>query len=237
MANRKKNTKKNTQSSSKFIFWTIGIIAAFILGFIFLGNHSKPQDTTKTKQTIDYSGQPYLGKKSAPVSIIEFGDYKCPNCKNFAENVIPVIQKDLIDNGKAKLYFMNDAFIYDDSFRAAKFAESVYQELGNKTFWQFHELLYKKQPEDSKYEKMDIYDEKFLTDVLKEVASESDVKKVVDNFEAKKSDAAFNKDMEFVQKLGVTGTPTIFVDGKMFQGQTMDDLAKMVDQAAKKKGK
>jgi protein-disulfide isomerase len=237
MANRKKNTKKNTQSSSKFMFWTIGVIAAFILGFIFLGNHTKTEDTTKQKETIDYRNQPYLGKKSAPVSILEFGDYKCPNCKNFAANVIPVIQKELIDSGKAKLYFMNDAFIYNDSFRAAKFAESVYQELGNKTFWQFHELLYKKQPEDSKYEKMDIYDEKFLTDVLKEIASESDVKKVVDNFEAKKSDAAFNKDMEYVQKLGVTGTPTIFVDGKMFQGQTMDDLAKMVDQAAKKKGK
>jgi protein-disulfide isomerase len=237
MENRKnKNSKKSSQSSSKFVFWTVGIIAAFILGFIFIGNHTKPAEKAKPKDTIDYRNQPFLGDKSAPVSIIEFGDYKCPNCKNFATNVVPVIQKKLVDNGKAKLYFMNDAFIYDDSFRAAKFAESVYQELGNKTFWKFHELLYKKQPEDPKYEKMDVYDEKFLTDVLKEVASDSDVSKVVDHFRAKKSDAAFNKDMEYVKELGVTGTPTIFVDGKIFQGQTMDDLIAMVDKAAKKKG-
>jgi protein-disulfide isomerase len=236
MANRKKTTKKDSKSSSKIVFWTVGIVAAFILGFIFIGNHTKPVDKSKPKETIDYSNEPFLGDKSAPVSIIEFGDYKCPNCKNFAANVVPIIQKDLIDTGKAKLYFMNDAFIYDDSFRSAKFAESVYQELGNKTFWKFHELLYKKQPEDGKYEKMDIYDEKFLTDVLKEVASDSDVKKVVANFRAKKSDAAFNKDMKYVEKLGVTGTPTIFVDGKMFTGTTMDDLVAMVDKAAKKKG-
>ncbi len=176
-------------------------------------------------------------RRTAPVSIIEFGDYKCPNCKNFGETVVPVIQKELVDTGKAKFYFMNDAFIFDDSTRSAKFAESVYQELGNDTFWKFHELLYKKQPTDPKYEKMDVYDEKFLTDTLKEVASDQDVNKVVENFHAKKSDAAFNKDMGYAAKLNVTGTPTIFVDGKMFSGQTMDDLIKMVDQAAKKKGK
>ena len=237
MANKKKNSKKDTTSSSKFTFWMIGIIAAFILGFIFLGNHSINKDETKTKASIDYSNQPFLGKKSAPVSIIEFGDYKCPNCKNFSENVIPLIQKDLIDTGKAKLYFMNDAFINEDSFRSAKFAEAVFDELGNETFWKFHDLLYKSQPEEQKYEKMDIYDEKYLTNLLKEVASDEEVNKVVENFRAGKSDSAFNKDMDYAKKLNVTGTPTLFVDGKMFTGQTMDDLIKMVDDAAKKKGK
>jgi protein-disulfide isomerase len=238
MANHKKinKNKKVQKSSSKIIFWTVGIIAAFILGFIFLGNHATPQEKTSPKGSIDYSNQPFLGDKSAPVSIIEFGDYKCPNCKNFSENVVPIIKSKLVDTGKAKFYFFNDAFINNDSFRAAKFAESVYQELGNKTFWEFHDLLYKKQPEDSKYEKMDIYDEKFLTDVLKESANDSEVQKVLEHFRAQKSDAAFNKDMDYVKKLGVTGTPTIFVNGKMFQGQTMDDLISMVDKAAKNKG-
>jgi protein-disulfide isomerase len=230
MTDRKKNTNS---SSSKFIFWIIGLIAVCIIGFIFLGNHSKQE--SKPKETIDYTGQPYLGKKSAPVSIIEFGDYKCPNCKNFAENVIPVIQQQLVDTGKAKLYFLNDSFIYTDSTRAAKFAESVYQELGNKTFWKFHDLLYKKQPEDSKYEKMDVYNETFLTETLKEVATENDITKVMDNFHAKKSDSAWKKDMDLADKLGVTGTPTLFVDGKLFEGKTLDDLTKMVDKAAKAK--
>ncbi|MFB5196860.1 DsbA family protein [Neobacillus sp. KR4-4] len=232
MANHNKNKKKEAKSSSSFTFWMIGLVAVFILGFIFLGNHSKQQDkTTSTK--INYSNQPYIGKESAPVSIIEFGDYKCPNCKNFGKDVVPIIQKELVDTGKAKFYFMNDSFINVDSERSAKFAESVYAELGNDTFWKFHELLYEKQPEDTKYEKMDVFTEEFLTNTLKEMASDSDVDKVVKNFDAKKSNDAWQKDMDYAEKLGVTGTPTLYVNGEKFEGQTIDDLKDMVEKAAK----
>ncbi|MEH7479866.1 DsbA family protein, partial [Neobacillus drentensis] len=203
-----------------------------ILAFIFLGNHSKKQEETKGTE-IDYSNQPFLGEKSAPVSIIEFGDYKCPNCKNFDKNVVPIIQQELVDTGKAKFYFMNDSFINVDSTRSAKFAESVFQELGNETFWKFHDLLFEKQPEDTKYEKVDLFTEDFLVDTLKEVASDRDVEKVVKNFQDKKSDKAWDKDMDYAQKLGVTGTPTIFVNGEKFEGQTIDDLKEMVAKVAK----
>lgn len=237
MANKKKNSKNQPKSPSKLMFWVIGIIAAFLLGVMFIPNLlPKPVDKTKPKEAIDYSNEPFLGNKSAPVSIIEFGDYKCPNCKNFAENIVPIIQKDVIDPGKAKFYFFNDSFINDDSITAAKFAESVYAELGNDTFWKFHELLYKNQPEDPKYEKMNVYDEKFLVNVLNQVANANDVKKVTDDFEAKKSDAAWKKDMNYAEKLGVSGTPTIFINGKLFDGKTMQDLINMVDSAAKQKG-
>ncbi|MBT2719960.1 thioredoxin domain-containing protein [Bacillus sp. ISL-46] len=232
MANNNKNKKKEAKSSSTFTFWMIGLVAVFILAFIFLGNHSKQQDKTTTTK-IDYSNQPFKGKESAPVSIIEFGDYKCPNCKNFAKDVVPIIQQELVDTGKAKFYFMNDSFINVDSTRSAKFAESVLQELGNETFWKFHDLLFEKQPEDTKYEKIDLFTEDFLVDTLKEVASGSDVDKVVKNFQAKKSDNAWNKDMDYAEKLGVTGTPTIFVNGEKFDGQTIDDLKDMVEKASK----
>jgi protein-disulfide isomerase len=231
---KNKNNKKNQakSSSSTFTFWVVGLVAVFILAFIFLGNHSKQQEKTKSTE-IDYSNQPFLGEKSAPVSIIEFGDYKCPNCKNFDKDVVPIIQKELVDSGKAKFYFMNDSFINVDSTRSAKFAESVFQELGNETFWKFHDLLFEKQPEDTKYEKIDLFTEDFLVDTLKEVASGVDVDKVVKNFQDKKSEKAWNKDMENAEKLGVTGTPTIFVNGKKFDGQTIDDLKDMVEKATK----
>jgi len=234
MANKKNNQKSGSNSSAKFTFWVIGLVVVCIAAFIFFGNHTKKQETTVTNK-IDYSNQPFLGEKTAPVSIIEFGDYKCPNCKNFATNVVPVIEKELVDTGKAKFYFMNDSFINTDSIRSAKFAESVYKELGNETFWKFHELLYQKQPTESKYEKMDVFTEDFLTNTLKEVASDQEVDKVVKNFQSKDSEAAWDKDMKYAEKLGVTGTPTIFVDGQMFKGQTIDDLKKMVEDAAKGK--
>ncbi|YCI76504.1 DsbA family protein [Bacillus sp. R1-10] len=230
MANKKKG---NPKQSSAFTFWIIGLIAIIIIGFIFLANGKKDEDTTVNE--IDYKSQPYLGEKSAPVQIVEFGDYKCPVCKTFEEQFFPSIQSELIDTGKAQFYFMNYSFINVDSTRSAKFAESVYQELGNKTFWEFHELLFDKQPADLKYEKEDVFTDKFLEETLKEIANDKNVKKVVTSFKAKKSEDQWNKDMELADELGVTGTPSLFVNGKKFEGNTIDDLVKMVDDAAKEK--
>ncbi|MFJ7471375.1 DsbA family protein [Peribacillus frigoritolerans] len=230
MANKKKGNQKQ---SSAFTFWIIGLIAVIIIGFIFLANGKKDEDTAVNE--IDYKSQPYLGEKSAPVQIVEFGDYKCPVCKTFEEQFFPSIQSELIDTGKAQFYFMNYSFINVDSTRSAKFAESVYQELGNETFWKFHELLFDKQPADLKYEKVDVFTDKFLEETLKEIANDKDVKKVVTSFKAKKSDDQWNKDMELADELGVTGTPSLFVNGKKFEGNTIDDLVKMVDDAAKEK--
>ncbi|WP_317779252.1 DsbA family protein [Peribacillus sp. CSMR9] len=231
MANKKKG---NPKQSSAFMFWIIGLIAVIIIGFIFLAN-GKDKDTDTAVSEMDYKSQPYLGEKSAPVQIVEFGDYKCPVCKTFEEKFFPSIQSELIDTGKAQFYFMNYSFINVDSIRSAKFAESVYQELGNDTFWKFHELLYDKQPDDPKYEKEDVFTDKFLEDTLKEIANDKDVKKVVSSFKADNSEDQWNKDMKIADELGVSGTPSLFVNGKKFEGNTIDDLVKMVDDAAKEK--
>lgn len=237
MSNGNENSKNGSSSSTRLVFWVIAIAAVFLIVFVFLDNHApKPKTVAKTETTIDYADEPYFGKASAPVSIIEFGDYKCPNCKDFNENAIPAIKQELLDNGKAKLYFMNDSFINVDSTRAAKFAESVYAVLGNDTFWKFHDLLYKKQPVGSQYEKMDVYTEKYLEDTLREITTQANVDKVAKNFAAKKSDAAWQKDMDLAEQLNVTGTPTLFVNGKLFDGTTVNDLVNMVDNAAKGKG-
>lgn len=232
MENQKKILKKRINPSTKFTFWMISSIAVCLLAFIFLGHHQKAQnDSTITSTKIDYSNEPFLGDISAPVSIIEFGDYKCPSCKNFNENAVPEIQKELINKGKVKFYFMNYSFINVDSKRAAQFAESVYQELGNDMFWKFHNLLYKNlNPND---EKVDVLTKKYLTDTLKGIASQADVENVVKNFDEKKSYAAWKKDMDYVEKLGVSGTPTLLVNGKLFTGQTLDDLKNMIDNVEK----
>ena len=49
---KKKNTKKGTKpptSSSKFVFWIIGLIAVSIIGFIFLANNDKSDDNCERR--------------------------------------------------------------------------------------------------------------------------------------------------------------------------------------------
>jgi len=224
MSSKNKKTKKSNNQSSKFIFWVIGLIAVCLVGLIFLSNTAK-------KEAMDYDGQPVLGEKSAPVKIVEFGDYKCPYCKNFNDTLFPNIEKDFIDTGKASFYFMNYSFINVDSIRSAKFAETVFNELGNETFWKFHELLYDKQPDDPKAEQMDIYTEAFLKDTLSEIVSEAEVKRVVNAFNNDQSKEAWEKDMSAANKLSITSTPSIFINGVKFEGNTYNDFKKRVDEA------
>lgn len=225
---------KKPNQSSKFTFWVIGLIVVCLIGFVFLAN-GKKQEQEQASYEIDYKNQPYLGDSSAPVQIVEFGDYKCPICKSFGESFFPHIQKELVDTGKAQFYFMNDSFINVDSKRSARFAEAVYQELGNETFWKFHELLYSKQPDDPKYEKMDVFTDQFLEKALQEIVSKKEVVKVVAAFKANASETAWKVDMDTVEKLKVTGTPTLFINGKKFEGNTFEDFKKIVDDAAKEK--
>lgn len=224
MSSKNKKPKKSNNQSSKFIFWVIGLIAVCLVGLIFLSNTAK-------KEAMDYEGQPFLGEKSAPVKIVEFGDYKCPYCKNFNNTLFPNIEKDFIDTGKASFYFMNYSFINVDSTRSAKFAETVFQELGNETFWKFHELLYEKQPDDTKAEQMDIYTEAFLKDTLREIAPEAEVKRVVNAFNNDQSKEAWEKDMSAANKLSITSTPSIFINGVKFEGNTYNDFKKRVNEA------
>ena len=104
-------SKKANKSGSSF-FWIVIVVAVVLLALIvFLSKQSSDEPKQEETFSFDYSNQPFEGDENAPVEIVEFGDYKCPACKDFNDTVYPVIQKDLIETGKAKLYFMNYPFI------------------------------------------------------------------------------------------------------------------------------
>ncbi|MCI2252836.1 DsbA family protein [Domibacillus sp. PGB-M46] len=214
------------KSLAKGVFWIVGFFAICMAGVVFLSNVSEKS------AEINYEKEPFLGKEEAPVSIVEFGDYKCPVCKDFNESFFPLINEQLVETGKAKFYFMNYSFINVDSNRSAQFAEAVYQTLGNDRFWKFHHLMYEKQPDDLSFEKVDLYTNDFLKETLSEIATDEEVAKVMAVVEKEGSMAAWEKDAETAKELQVSGTPTLFVNGKKFEGNSFDDLVKMVDEAA-----
>ena len=85
---------------------------------------------------------PLLGSPSAPVTIIEFGDYQCPNCKKWFLNTKPDIVTNYIDTGKVNLIFVDIAFLGKDSMPAAR-ATYCAEEQGR--YWDYHAFLYSNQ--------------------------------------------------------------------------------------------
>lgn len=81
-----------------------------------------------------------LGKKDAPVVMLEFSDYRCSHCAIFHEIVFPKIKEDYIDTGKlfyVALHFPNKK--YEISSLAA---EAVYCGDAQGKFWEMRDLLF-----------------------------------------------------------------------------------------------
>ena len=87
---------------------------------------------------LSHASAPY-GDDGAPITIIEFGDYQCPNCKSWFDNTRPAIQSEYIDTGMARIYFVDLVFIGPDSAGAAA-ASYCAEEQG--MYWEYHNELY-----------------------------------------------------------------------------------------------
>jgi protein-disulfide isomerase len=85
---------------------------------------------------------PIFGSVDSPVTIIEFGDYQCPNCQKWFLNTKPDIVTNYIDTGKANLYFVDLAFLGDDSLTAAA---ATYCAGEQERYWDYHSYLYSNQ--------------------------------------------------------------------------------------------
>lgn len=85
---------------------------------------------------------PVEGEEDAPLTIIEFGDYQCPNCKDWFNQEKPKIDANYISSGIAKLYFIDFTFLGDDSITAAQGAYCAGEQ---GMYHEFHSILYSNQ--------------------------------------------------------------------------------------------
>jgi len=119
----------------------IGIIASF--GAFELNSETVNLDMGRTHGTISTAmGSPILGNPSAPITIVEFGDYQCERCYLWYHTIKPTIVENYIDNGKANLIFVDLAFLGKDSPTAA---QATYCAEDQAKYWEFHDLLYNSQ--------------------------------------------------------------------------------------------
>ena len=94
----------------------------------------------KTASTINLeNGSPALGSESAPITIVEFGDYQCESCYYWFHNTRSTLIDNYIETGKAKLVFVDLPFLGRDSITAAQ-ASYCAEDQGK--YWEYHTILY-----------------------------------------------------------------------------------------------
>jgi len=126
----------------------IGVIVVAIIAGITALSTSSPSETVnldmgRTHGTISTAmGSPILGNPSAPITIVEFGDYQCEQCYAWFHETKPAIVRDYIDTGKANLVFVDLAFLGRDSIPASM---ATYCAEDQGMYWEYHDLLYNSQ--------------------------------------------------------------------------------------------
>lgn len=158
---------------------------------------------------------PYIGNPKAPIKVIEFSDFQCPYCKKAAEEVKPVFQAYGDD---VVLYFANYPLdkscnaqmqreLHKNACNAAKAAICAQEK---NLFWEFHDLLFENQRKLSQ------------PGTIPEIAKQLnlDAQWLNQCMNSAETDGKIQKDLEIGRKLGVHGTPAIFMNGRKLDGWT-----------------
>lgn len=178
-----------------------------------------------TATELDYSKQPYLGSPNARIKIVEFGDFKCPACKNWAMNIKKQFLQDFIDTGKVEFFFVNYAFLDRDSYMAAAAGEAIARQ-NNSSFWEYYDKLYATQGDESEIWAT----KKFILNFVKENVSGIDYEKFVQDIESQKYFFDVKEDFKIAGMLGVNGTPQFLINGKLYRLSTYEEMQAIIDQ-------
>jgi protein-disulfide isomerase len=204
--------QKKSRDMQGIVIGTILILVLALGIYGAISSFTSTQSAVEKVFTIDYKGQPFLGKENAPVKIMEYGDYKCPVCKKFNDSIMPQLKKDFIDTGKVAFYFTNTQIIGPDSLTAGEAGEAVFKQ-NPQAFWKYHEAMYQNQGNES----LEWATPAFLVDLIKKNVPEVDAKKVEQDLKNKTFQKQALDDMAKFNKHGIDGVPTIMVNGKYIE--------------------
>ncbi|MBO8172625.1 MAG: DsbA family protein [Bacillaceae bacterium] len=175
---------------------------------------------------INLDGQPMLGDPDAPVTIVEFADFKCPACKSFYDHIMSELKSDYIDTGKAKLYFMNFPVVSRDSYTAAMAGEAIYRQ-DQEAFWAFYETVYKNQPDEG----LEWATPEFLVELAKQSGAELDLETLQKDLAYNRYQSDVLKDKEAGQKAGINATPSLLINGQNVQNPfDYEEIKRLIEQ-------
>jgi protein-disulfide isomerase len=210
--------------SSKF--WAvIGAILVIFFGIlIFRGDHEAAAPASN-KLTSHVKGE---GAKS--VTLVEYGDFQCPACESYNPVVDQIFAKYSAD---IKLQFRNFPLtsLHPNAFAAARAAEAA--ALQNK-FWEMHDTLYASQ----NWQQWTVSSSpmSFFEAYAKQLGLNAATFKK--DYVSDAVNKAINADRDEGNRLGITGTPTFFLDDKKLSvAANADDFSRLIDAEIAKKAK
>ncbi|MBA3720938.1 MAG: thioredoxin domain-containing protein [Parachlamydiaceae bacterium] len=159
------------------------------------------------------------GFASAPVTLVEYGDYQCPYCAE-AHVVVKNLQRDL--NRNLRFIFRNFPIkeAHPMALLAAEYAEAA--ALQNK-FWEMHDRIFENQ-------------KKLSPETLLKFAEQLqlDTKKLNHDLHSLRVKNKIDDDFSSGARSGVNGTPCFYINEERFNGEaSSDELMQAIEAVSK----
>ena len=129
------------------------VVALIVVQQVTSGSSGKPDPSNLTglaEVQAEFSGLTEkagtIGKSSAKVTIVEYGDLRCPICRTFDNEVVPSLVEDYVRTGKAKLRFKVWPILGPNSVIAARAAYAARQQ---NALWRYAALTYLNQGDET----------------------------------------------------------------------------------------
>jgi protein-disulfide isomerase len=182
--------------------------------------------TPPTRPTIDYNKVHNLpigksvvkGDKSAPVTIVEFSDFQCPYCSRLQPTLRDVLKA---YPKEVKLVYKHFPLSFHKQAKNASKAAEAAREQGK--FWEMHDVI---------YENFNKLTDKSFDEFAIKLGL--DMEKFKADYASTKYDKMIQDDINLARKAGVTGTPSLFMNGKRMQRRSLDDFKQSIDKIIKK---
>jgi protein-disulfide isomerase len=172
------------------------------------------QEPAPLRVSVGNSG-PTRGTPNAPLTIVEFADFECPYCRQMAATLDEVLAE---YSGKVQFTYRhlplpNHRF----AFKAAQAGVCADQQ---GKFWEYHAKVFKSARELS-------------AETLAEIARELklDTSKYAACLSGEESRKVVTADVQEAMRLGITSTPTLFVNGRVVRGAAPpEELKKILEE-------
>lgn len=195
------------------------------------------QTTLPDAVEINTEGQPTIGYPKARVHVVVFEEPKCSNCREYNEQIFPIIKKKYIDTNKITYTVVPVAFL-PGSMPAAVALLCVYHENpdypNSDMFFKYFDYMYDHQPDEysdwAKVPKLQEFAEKTSPAI-----NTDKLKKCVD-MESYRIQIEKNTQMGRDVMGGVISTPTVYVNGIEVKELTADELSKVINTVLEHEG-
>jgi protein-disulfide isomerase len=210
------------------VFAVLALVGFGVLAYLLTRPATVSIPANVTVQPSDTSGfAGYVkGSATAPVEITEYADYQCPFCQTFATLQMPTIEERLIRTGRLRWRYRDFPLQQHSFARMAAHSAACADEQGK--YWEQHDRIYEGQQEWASARNAAPVFRKYAQ------ASGLDLDRYDACMQSGKYAGRIQADYNSGIAAGVSSTPTMLVNGRLYRGRfDSDAVTKLVDSLAR----